>query len=122
MESLSKVAVVGMGKIGTVLATNLVKGNRAVIIADRTDAKSEGLAKSLGNLSRALYYFPGACNQLITGSFRLGKAKCHKIHFYFVSCIYEETTAGCPTNKLDFRTNNNNDGTEKTKQNNLSPG
>jgi predicted dinucleotide-binding enzyme len=51
MESLSKVAVIGMGKIGTVLATNLVKGNRAVIVADRTAAKAEALAKSLGKLA-----------------------------------------------------------------------
>jgi 8-hydroxy-5-deazaflavin:NADPH oxidoreductase len=53
MESLSKVAVIGMGSIGTVLATNFVKGNRAVIVADRTAAKAEALAKSLGKLARA---------------------------------------------------------------------
>jgi predicted dinucleotide-binding enzyme len=53
MESLSKVAVIGMGRIGTVLATNLVKGNRAVILADRTTAKAETLAKSLGKLATA---------------------------------------------------------------------
>ena len=46
MESLSKVAVIGMGKIGTVVATNLVKGNHAVIVADRTAAKAEALAKA----------------------------------------------------------------------------
>jgi predicted dinucleotide-binding enzyme len=51
MESQSKVAVIGMGKIGTALATNLVKGNRAVIVADRTAAKAEALAKSLGKLA-----------------------------------------------------------------------
>ena len=51
MESQSKVAVIGMGKIGTVLATNLVKGNRAVIVADRTAAKAEALAKSLEKLA-----------------------------------------------------------------------
>jgi predicted dinucleotide-binding enzyme len=53
MEALPKVAVIGMGKIGTVLATNLVKGSRAVIVADRTAAKSEALAKSLGKLATA---------------------------------------------------------------------
>src|SRR5580704_9703171 len=53
MESLSKVAVIGLGKIGTVLATNLVKGNRAVIVADRTTEKAESLAKSLGKLATA---------------------------------------------------------------------
>ncbi len=51
MESFSKVAIIGMGKIGTVLATNLVKGGRAVIVADRTNAKAEALAKSLGKLA-----------------------------------------------------------------------
>jgi predicted dinucleotide-binding enzyme len=51
MESLSKVAVIGTGRIGTVLATNLVKGNRAVIVADRTTAKAEALAKNLGKLA-----------------------------------------------------------------------
>ena len=51
MESLSKVAVIGMGTIGTVVATNLVKGNRSVIVADRTTAKAEALAKSLGKLA-----------------------------------------------------------------------
>jgi predicted dinucleotide-binding enzyme len=51
MESLSKVAVIGMGKIGTVLATNLVKSNHAVIIADRTPEKAGALAKSLGKLA-----------------------------------------------------------------------
>jgi 8-hydroxy-5-deazaflavin:NADPH oxidoreductase len=53
MESVSKVAVIGMGNIGTILATNLVKANRAVIIADRTTAKAEALAKSLGQLATA---------------------------------------------------------------------
>lgn len=51
MESLSKVAVIGMGSIGTVVATNLVKGDRPVIVADRTAAKAEALAKSLGTLA-----------------------------------------------------------------------
>jgi predicted dinucleotide-binding enzyme len=51
MESLSKVAVIGMGTIGTVVATNLVKGNHSVIVADRTTAKAEALAKSLGKLA-----------------------------------------------------------------------
>jgi predicted dinucleotide-binding enzyme len=52
METPSKVAIIGLGKIGTVLATNLVKGNHAVIIADRTTAKAEALAKSLGKLAK----------------------------------------------------------------------
>ena len=51
MKSLSKIAVIGMGNIGTILATNLVKGNRPVLIADRTMTKAEKLAISLGKLA-----------------------------------------------------------------------
>ena len=52
MSQKSKVAVIGLGSIGTVVATNLVKGNRSIIIADRTLAKAQGLSKKLGNLAR----------------------------------------------------------------------
>jgi len=45
-----KVAVIGMGNIGTTIATNLVKGNRPVIVADRKMEKATGLAKKLGAL------------------------------------------------------------------------
>ena len=51
MTQKSKVAVIGLGNIGTVLATNLVKGNRSIIIADRTIAKANELAQKLGNLA-----------------------------------------------------------------------
>ena len=51
MESQPKVAVIGLGSIGTVVATNLVKDKRAVIVADRTAAKAEALAGSLGKLA-----------------------------------------------------------------------
>lgn len=51
MESQPKVAVIGLGSIGTVVATNLVKGKRAVIVADRTAGKAEALAGSLGKLT-----------------------------------------------------------------------
>jgi predicted dinucleotide-binding enzyme len=50
MDTKSKVAVIGLGNIGTILATNLVKGNRAVIIADRNVTKANELAEKLGNL------------------------------------------------------------------------
>ena len=43
-----KIAVIGLGNIGQVVATNLVKGNRPVIIADRTLAKAQELAGKLG--------------------------------------------------------------------------
>ena len=40
MNTTTKVAVIGLGNIGTSVAGNLVKGNRAVIVADRTIAKA----------------------------------------------------------------------------------
>jgi 8-hydroxy-5-deazaflavin:NADPH oxidoreductase len=45
------VAVIGLGNIGTAVATNLVKGNRSVIVADRTIDKANKLAEKLGNLA-----------------------------------------------------------------------
>ena len=50
MNTKSKVAVIGLGNIGTAVATNLVKGNRAVIIADRTIEKAKTLSQKLGSL------------------------------------------------------------------------
>jgi len=52
MTQKSKVAVIGLGNIGTVVATNLVKGNRSVIIADRTIEKANELSKKLGPLAQ----------------------------------------------------------------------
>ena len=46
----SKVAVIGLGNIGTAVAANLVKGNRAVIVADRKIEKATALAQKLGTL------------------------------------------------------------------------
>ena len=51
MADKTKVAVIGLGNIGTIVATNLVKGNRAVIIADRTFDKASKLANELGELA-----------------------------------------------------------------------
>ncbi|HTF30547.1 MAG TPA: NAD(P)-binding domain-containing protein [Flavitalea sp.] len=50
MTQKSKVAVIGLGNIGTVVATNLVKGNRPVIVADRKIEKANELSKKLGTL------------------------------------------------------------------------
>ena len=47
-----KVAVIGLGNIGTAVATNLVKGNRSVIIADRSIEKANALAQQLGKLAK----------------------------------------------------------------------
>jgi len=52
MKQKSKVAVIGLGNIGTVVATNLVKGNRRVILADRTFEKANTLSKKLGQLAQ----------------------------------------------------------------------
>jgi predicted dinucleotide-binding enzyme len=52
MTQKLKVAVIGLGNIGTTVATNLVKGNRPVIIADRTLEKASKLSEKLGSLSQ----------------------------------------------------------------------
>ena len=52
MTQKSKVAVIGLGNIGTAVATNLVKGNRSVIVADRKIEKAKKLAQQLGNLAQ----------------------------------------------------------------------
>jgi len=51
MTSKLKVAVIGTGNIGTAVATNLVKGNRPVIVADRNIEKAEALTQKLGSLA-----------------------------------------------------------------------
>lgn len=51
-NSTSTVAVIGLGNIGKVVATNLVKGKREVIVADKTFAKAKDLASNLGSLAK----------------------------------------------------------------------
>jgi predicted dinucleotide-binding enzyme len=51
MTQKSKVAVIGLGNIGTVVATNLVKGNRSIIVADRKLDKAKDLFGKLGDLA-----------------------------------------------------------------------
>jgi len=46
------VAVIGTGNMGTAIASNMVKGNRPVIIADRHLEKATALAQQLGVLAR----------------------------------------------------------------------
>jgi predicted dinucleotide-binding enzyme len=46
----AKVAVIGLGNIGSAVAANLVKANRPVIVADRKIEKANGLSQKLGNL------------------------------------------------------------------------
>lgn len=52
MTQKLKVAVIGTGNIGTAVATNLVKGARPVIIADRKLEKAEELSGKLGHLAQ----------------------------------------------------------------------
>jgi 8-hydroxy-5-deazaflavin:NADPH oxidoreductase len=54
MTQKSKVAVVGLGNIGTAVATNLVKGNRSVIVADRKVEKAQELSQKLGDLAHPM--------------------------------------------------------------------
>jgi predicted dinucleotide-binding enzyme len=50
----SKIAVIGLGRIGKVAAANLVKGNRPVIVASKKVEDAKALALELGNLATAL--------------------------------------------------------------------
>lgn len=47
----AKVAVIGVGNIGSTVAANLVKGKRPVIVADRKIEKATVLAQNLGSLA-----------------------------------------------------------------------
>ena len=49
----SKIAIIGLGNIGKVVATNLVKGNRPVILASKNLEDAQSLAKELGPLATA---------------------------------------------------------------------
>ncbi len=53
MSTTRKVAVIGLGNIGKVVATNLVKGNRAVILASKKLEDAQALTQELGNLATA---------------------------------------------------------------------
>ena len=54
MTQKSKVAVIGLGTIGSTVANNLVKGDRTVIIADRKIEKTKELSIKLGNLAQPM--------------------------------------------------------------------
>jgi predicted dinucleotide-binding enzyme len=53
MSNVKKVAVIGLGNIGKVVAENLVKGNRPVILASRKLDDATALAQQLGTLATA---------------------------------------------------------------------
>jgi 8-hydroxy-5-deazaflavin:NADPH oxidoreductase len=48
-----KVAIIGLGNIGKVVAANLVKGNREVIVASHKIDDAKAVANQLGNLVKA---------------------------------------------------------------------
>jgi predicted dinucleotide-binding enzyme len=48
----SKVAVIGLGNIGKVVASNLVKGNREIIVASHKFEDAKALAQKLGPLAK----------------------------------------------------------------------
>ncbi len=50
----SKIAVIGLGNVGKVVAANLVKGNRQVIVATKTIEDATTIAKELGSLATAM--------------------------------------------------------------------
>ncbi|HSC40452.1 MAG TPA: NAD(P)-binding domain-containing protein, partial [Chitinophagaceae bacterium] len=50
----AKVAVIGLGNIGRIVAANLIKGNRPVIVADRTIEKANEFAQNSGTLAQAM--------------------------------------------------------------------
>lgn len=49
-----KVTVIGLGNIGKVVASNLVKGNREVMLASHNREDANALAHQLGNLAKAM--------------------------------------------------------------------
>lgn len=53
MSTKSKVAVIGLGNIGKVVASNLVKSNREVIVASNKLEDANLLAAQLGKLAKA---------------------------------------------------------------------
>jgi predicted dinucleotide-binding enzyme len=57
-----KIAIIGLGNIGKATAVNLVKGNRAVIVASKNLDDAKLLAKELGPLATAMEV-PAAINE-----------------------------------------------------------
>lgn len=49
-----KIAVIGLGNIGQVVATNLANNNRSLIVADRNIEKANRMAEHLGSLGMPL--------------------------------------------------------------------
>jgi 8-hydroxy-5-deazaflavin:NADPH oxidoreductase len=54
----SKVAIIGYGKIGQIVATNLTRNNRPIIIAGRDFTKAKNLSGNLGTLAQPMEIGP----------------------------------------------------------------
>lgn len=52
-NSKTKVAIIGLGKIGETIALNLIRGNHKVIVASRDFEKTKSVADKLGKLAEA---------------------------------------------------------------------
>lgn len=53
-KTSKKVAIIGLGNIGKIVAANLVKGKRPVIVAGRDFSKAQELAAKLGSLAQPM--------------------------------------------------------------------
>lgn len=53
-KTSKKVAIIGLGNIGKIVAANLVKGKRPVIVAGRDLSKAQELAAKLGSLAQPM--------------------------------------------------------------------
>lgn len=51
--STTKVAIIGLGNIGKAVASNLIKGGHAIMIASRETEKAQSFAAELGSLAEA---------------------------------------------------------------------
>jgi predicted dinucleotide-binding enzyme len=51
LNSKTKVAIIGLGKIGDAIAINLVKGGHSILLAARDNEKAKALATKLGDLA-----------------------------------------------------------------------
>lgn len=54
MQTKAKVAIIGLGTIGRILARNLTNGKRSVILADRNVGKAKELSEKLGALAQPM--------------------------------------------------------------------
>ncbi|WP_232816241.1 NADPH-dependent F420 reductase [Chryseobacterium capnotolerans] len=54
METLKKVAVIGLGNIGKAIANDLIKNNHEVIVASRNSEEASNFAEHSGGLAQSM--------------------------------------------------------------------